>query len=77
MAMIRAFLIGVVDAVTGRDFRNAPEYIYPDSDDLDAREGGGRYARGNVPMQLREPAFVTTGDLERERADLTAHPIPG
>jgi hypothetical protein len=41
----------------------------------DAREAAARFSRGNVAVQ--SGAFLTTSDLERERARMSHHSFPG
>jgi len=45
-----------------------------EADRADARQAAARFSRGNIPIQ--HGAFVTSEDLERERQELTKHPLP-
>ena len=67
----------LINMLTGRNWVKRDAISTKDRESLDAREAGGRFARGNIPLQHPEPKLVTAADLERERNDLTVNPIPG
>lgn len=73
--LVRA-AIRVYNVLSGRGVVKVESLSLGDSETQDARKAGGRYSRGNVPIQQKDPAFVTPGDLEREREDLIARPLP-
>jgi hypothetical protein len=73
--MIRDIFKTIYGVLSGRGMARIDDRILRDSETRDAREVASRFSRGSVAIQ--EGAFVTKGDLERERAHARSHPLPG
>lgn len=67
------FVRDVYRAIAGRDDLG-DKLNFEDAGTRDARQVASRFSRGNVAIQAG--AFITTDDLERERARIANHSFP-